>query len=841
MVWGIVGLVGISGLGFGQNLEETASKLPADRYFANEQFYKAVQLYQQAYQSDSTNLYAAYQLAASYRGIFQYKNAMRYYKIVYEADSAFQFPLAVYYYALMLKFNENFKEAITYFDQFLNYPEHIKNFRIEKYQTYEKQAEIEKNGCYFALTQLSRRTKNYDFNHLALPVNSTYNDYAPAIYQHDSLIVITSSRITSRSKIDNRFGESFDDNFRFEKKEDGWKKAYNEDDFEIINTKWPDGSGCFNKEKSKYYYTSCDDKNGWCSVYVTYLKKGKWQTPVRLNKNVNYPKAHSKQPAITASGDTLFYVTDRPGGKGQNDIWMSTATGTDDWGPAINLGNKINTPFSEISPFYYQEQNILFFSSDGLEGFGALDVYMVKGDFKHNDPENLGWPFNTSRDDCYFTFGNQKGYLASNRNDAKTDFDIFTFQKDSAQLLTAYFDEGKGENEAEVVVVNSSEHSKFNGLINVNAAHIEVPITDFSLSYPVRQENLRTGAARFILSSNVENGTNTVEESEFENKEMRNLLPEINILSRKDLLLTLKDSVNIPQPPGALATISTFNIDTTRKAVINSKLMYFNSEEPVTKQIIQLADMNGEILKVTTTDEQGVFRFANIEPNARYKIMLDTLETHDSYEKYYLKDLEVVNYAREISTVKFENIYFDNGRYALRNEAILVLDDLITFYRQNPTIQIEINAYTDGEGGDAYNLQLSGNRGNAAFNYLIDKGLDRTALVINAKGKEAPVASNDNPIGKQMNRRVEFDIIGQRITHQPKVVTLFLKHDISLLTLAKNTGMSTEDLEKLNNFEATNLQAYAPVRVWKDIDLIDKSIFAEVDDKDTKPVINQTN
>jgi outer membrane protein OmpA-like peptidoglycan-associated protein/tetratricopeptide (TPR) repeat protein len=808
-----------SGQGFGQS--------QADRYFEYEQFYKAAKLYQEALQADSTHLYAAYQLAECYRRLFTYQTAEKYYKKVYEADSSATYPLALFYYALMLKFNEHFREAITHFDEYLAYPEKLKRDKIENYTRYDAQAAVEKNGCYFALTQLSRRSKNYNFDKLPPPLNTEYNDYAPAIYRHDTLVAITSGRLTSGNPIDNRFGESFGDIFQFEKTEQGWKIIEKDEGFGIINTKWADGSGTFNHEKTKYYYTSCGNKNETCRIYVTEYKNQKWQEPVLLNKNINAPQSNAKQPALTAGSDTLFFVSDREGGFGGNDIWMSISAGGDNWSPAVNLGENINTASNELSPFYYPQIPALFFSSNGHEGFGGLDIYRVEGNVKKGKIINLGWPFNSSRDDLYFVFGNNAGYLSSNRDDTETKFDIYSFAKHAHQDLVDYIDEGTHDKDPLLMAAQdkNTNHPGFDGLIEGNISGVKTSVSDLTLSYAISHKNLRSGANRFILSATV----GDVQVINVASNDNRVIEEYDGPISRTELLFGEENNIVSQTPPGVLAIINTFSLtDTAEQAMVTGELYDAHSNTPIAEEIVQLANDQGDVIKITTTDKKGSFKFSNLNARERYRIVLKE-SASDQYPEYYLTDVKVVSYGGDISIVKFENIYFDNNDYQLRNEAKLVLEELIDFYRANPELQIEINAYTDSTGGDVYNIELSRKRGKEAFDYLISQGIERTAVVINAKGKEAPVAANDNPAGKQLNRRVEFEIIGPDIQYQPATTTLVVKTGMSLSALVDNTGVKQEELQLLNNFNTTYIPAYTPVRVKRPVNHIDETLFAGTD------------
>src|SRR5690606_2710048 len=124
------------------------------------------------------------------------------------------------------------------------------------------------------------------------------------------------------------------------------------------------------------------------------------------------------------------------------------------------------------------------------------------------------------------------------------------------------------------------------------------------------------------------------------------------------------------------------------------------------------------------------------------------------------ENVEVKTSGKEVSKVLFENIYFDFDKYKLRREARKVLRELAAYWKEHPEIQIEMNANTDSYGSDEYNKILSRNRGKTALEYLIEQGVDKSALVVNALGEGNPIATNKNAAGRQLNRRVEFFVLG---------------------------------------------------------------------------------
>jgi outer membrane protein OmpA-like peptidoglycan-associated protein len=170
-----------------------------------------------------------------------------------------------------------------------------------------------------------------------------------------------------------------------------------------------------------------------CDLYYSTWQDGKWSVPVNPGAPLN--SAYSeKHPAISADGRRLFFSSNRPGGSGSYDIWMSEKTG-DRWGLPINLGDSINSPGLEQSPFIHPDQQTLYFSSDGWPGMGQGDLFFSRYRQGHgwSEPENLGYPINTHNDEIGLSVNAQgnRAYFASDR-ETGTDTDIFSFHMPAA-------------------------------------------------------------------------------------------------------------------------------------------------------------------------------------------------------------------------------------------------------------------------------------------------------------------------------------------------------------------------------------------------------------------------
>ncbi len=179
------------------------------------------------------------------------------------------------------------------------------------------------------------------------------------------------------------------------------------------------------------YFTACNrrDGKGMCDLYESTWDDGNWSTPKNLGSAVN-SRYSEKHPTISADGRKLFFTSNRPGGVGSYDIWMSERQG-DGWSAPVNLGDSVNTTGLEQSPFFHPDQRSLYFSSTGWPGMGQGDLFLtrLKTDLKWSTPRNLGYPINTFNDEIGLTVNarGNRAYFASDRGEG-TDTDLFSFE-----------------------------------------------------------------------------------------------------------------------------------------------------------------------------------------------------------------------------------------------------------------------------------------------------------------------------------------------------------------------------------------------------------------------------
>lgn len=776
--------------------------MSGNEYFFTEQYSKAIEFYYRALVLDSTNAYANYHIAECHRKIFNFREAEFYYGVV-AADSKADFPLSKFYYPLMQKLNGKFHEAIDNFDSFMIYAKE-KNF--EDKAAFIAKAEIEKKGCFLAISQLENPFGEYNFENVGLPVNSQYNDYAPFILDHDSLVVVTSGRNTVKGMVlDNRYGEYFSDNFRFYKGVLGWEIVEDDDGFDINNTELAEGAGSYAHVENAFYFTGCYEEDSYCKIYKSVKINGTWQTPQELPSPINLKGTDNKQPAINAYGDTLFFVSNRPGGLGGNDIWMSVRNKAGKWMEPINMGNKVNTPYNEVSPFYYQTDDILLFASDGHEGLGGLDIFMAKGGIgRFTHIENMGYPFNSNQDDSYMVLGDNKGFLASNRQGGAGNFDIYRFNIVTQQSIIADIDKTERHEGNEKILKSR--------VISRNGTEVYMVREDDQFFYDNLEKEEQAAVARIIAAKlQVFSKAQAFQLSEEDQKLYSQLAPADKIRIDKIMLALYEEGKDdleqyiqaIPQRQPWFTYLT-----------ITGKLFATETSLPASQVEIPLVDEDGDRVKTTTTNEDGTFKYINLPTNRKYRILSGGgPKKLTESPKYYVKDVQLEERVRKPIPVYFESVHFDLGQTQLRPEAKVILNDLVEFYNTNPQIQIALFAYTDTIGSDAFNLQLSVNRGKSVLDYLIDKGVDRTALIVEGQGKDNSPLSDIDEINMQLKRRVDFNIVGATQQHISNVKTYITTKRLTLKQLSEASGNTVEELKRLNGIEGNTLPAYTPVRL----------------------------
>ncbi len=385
-------------------------------------FSSAAMYYEEFCKRKPTDYKVIYQLAESYRLAKEYRSAQDAYLKAYNLNPK-KNALALFYYAEVQKSLGNYKKADEYFAKFKkeyqgadksDFTKRIKNYGI---------------AAQFA-DSLSRNAQKIAIEHLPDNINTSHVESSP-FFINDTTIIYGSLK-TDQTTFDFNAKDSTSDEpmrkiYVAVRDSDEWKDEgelpgfYNVPGQHTLN-------GVYSQDKLRFYFTRCKRNNRnkvICAIYVSFFNNGTWTEPVSLGTEVNNPKYTSTQPAIGMNSkkrgeEIIYFVSDKEGGKGGMDIWYTSFDNkTKTYKVPVNAGSKINTPGDEVSPFIEPKTQTLYFSSDGWQGIGGLDIFKTNGEMKKwTQPVNMGVPINSNYDDLYFVVApsNQdNGLLVSNR------------------------------------------------------------------------------------------------------------------------------------------------------------------------------------------------------------------------------------------------------------------------------------------------------------------------------------------------------------------------------------------------------------------------------------------
>ncbi|MGD0755622.1 MAG: hypothetical protein ABR927_11225, partial [Bacteroidales bacterium] len=159
-------------------------------------------------------------------------------------------------------------------------------------------------------------------------------------------------------------------------------------------------SSSLNSDGTELFLYKTDNYDG--NIYSSNFVNGAWTPIKKLNKNIN-TKFYESHACISSDGKKLYFTSNRDGGQGNLDIYVSEKDATGDWGPAVNLGAAINTPFNEDTPFITRNDSVLYFSSEGHSSMGGFDIFKSqKIGTVWKTPTNLGFPINSTDDDKFY-------------------------------------------------------------------------------------------------------------------------------------------------------------------------------------------------------------------------------------------------------------------------------------------------------------------------------------------------------------------------------------------------------------------------------------------------------
>ena len=367
--------------------------------------------------------------------------------------------------------------------------------------------------------RLTENPVKIKIENLGSEINSSYADYSPVLSADQNTIFFTSRRPETTGGKKDVEGNYMEDIYMSTKTNSGWSKAsnigspINTDEHEATVGISPDGQTIL------IYKDDLGDGN----IYSTTLEGDVWSSPIKLNENINSPY-WEPSAFISADGNTLYFTSNRPGGYGGRDLYMSKRTMEEpifdshliggraqnkrerthgsDWGEAVNLGPTINTPFDEDAPFIHPDGVTLSFSSNGHNTMGGFDIFssLLSEDGIWSEPMNIGFPINTTDDDIFYVVSpdGRNAYFSSFRDGGLGEKDnylaTFLDQKETPLTLVKGNVNDKNGNPAKNVeiTVTDNETGKVVGVYHTNSKtgqflFIMTPSKNYNITYQAKE------------------------------------------------------------------------------------------------------------------------------------------------------------------------------------------------------------------------------------------------------------------------------------------------------------------------------------------------------------------
>ena len=346
----------------------------------------------------------------------QYDSAERSFERALELDPAYK-PRIWYQLAVTEMRQDKFEEAGKHFEKYLVSGPQSKNLI--------KRAKRHLTNCAFAAEAIKNPVP-FAPKSIGDNINTTNSEYLPSISADGAFLVYT-RRINNQEDL-------YYSNF----KDGTWQKGQ---PMEAINTPFNEATQTLSADGRMLVYTACNRKEGLggCDLYYSAVQGNRWTPPVNMGPVVN-TRAWDSQPSLSANGKTLFFASERGGGKGKRDLWVAQKRESGRWAKPQNLGAIINTDGNDEAPFIHPDGQTLYFMSEGHPGMGDYDLYYSRkeADGTWGRPQNLGYPINTKAHEgaLFVSLDGTTAYFTSDKSfeDSeeaplrKRDFDIYYFE-----------------------------------------------------------------------------------------------------------------------------------------------------------------------------------------------------------------------------------------------------------------------------------------------------------------------------------------------------------------------------------------------------------------------------
>ena len=703
---------------------QTLLRTQADRAMQAWDYKTAIVLFQQILTHHANDADAMTKLANCYRLVNDPEHAERWYAEVVK-DTTCK-PVNKLYYGMMLQANGKCTEAKPWFAEY------------NRQRPDDDRGKFLAQSCDQQEVLLTKSRTSYVISRL--PINSNMDDFAPAVL--GNRLVFSSDRDPGGpvKRVNMWTGAPFCELYAIPFRRDtahfgsfAWGKT--ERFSRSINSKFHEASVAFSADTQTIYFTRnnyLDGKTGKSDDGLVKLKiyQGKlagtdtWENLQALPFcSDEYSTAH---PSLSADGKRLFFASNKPGGYGGMDIYVSQWEGVR-WGLPMNLGPEVNTAGNEVFPFISRDDR-LYFASNSHIGLGGLDIYYTtpKGKTAWNFPVNLGAPINSNHDDFAITFAPEGdwGFFASDREEGAGRDDLYAFQKGAATV--------------EVLVINglnkkplsgATLQDKRSGLTLATGPDgrvvFDIPLNE-CIDFTLSRRDYENGKGQ-VCSKGVANGATLKFETTLErisNNYLVGLVFDmLDGLPAEGVVVSMTNDCNKPEETFTTGADGRYRFKLAKNCCYKVRAVgegYIADvvEGNCTLDLSPDEDLRADLSLQPYRDAEGfVVKPPQRENAPRYNDASGLYENPDGtpatmdfgdglmMKKGILFDNGSMSMPAREGWERGKdgggflvNLYYDYNQAGFRGESLPDLEKLLATIRENPELQVEIASHTDNRG-----------------------------------------------------------------------------------------------------------------------------------------------
>lgn len=502
-----------------------------------------------------------------------------------------------------------------------------------------------------------------------------------------------------------------------------------------------------------------------------------WSEPTILSNNVN-SKYMETTGSITPDGKTLYFASNRPGGFGGYDIYKSVKMDNGEWGPAENLGPEVNSKANEDAPFIHPDQWTLFFTSDGHNTMGGRDIFVTRlfnGEW--TNPENMGYPINTTANDNYFTLtaDGRTGYFSSDRKGGAGAQDIYMIEMPEEEanipltMIKGKILDAESGNAipTKIYVIDNESGKKLDFVYQPDPKTGNyLIILPPSRNYDMIIES--EGFLPYTLNINIPGQTYFYE---LYQKILLRTIKQFDVVVGQEVEVknafydTHQEAVSDLRKTHEAALVKNDSVDVYD---LMNDLIAAGDDEGI-QYLTELLQMSNPVDSVNFDESKSVEQANRIyyydesdEDKFEKKVIdgktifsLPTFHVTEEAEKQKAAgQKQQVRYDKDLLERK-EKVYFSVGKSDFDPTYKSKLQEIVSILNQYPELGIEISGYASSEGDPEANKKLSNDRAISVLNFFNQDGrIVRRRIVARGYGE-----TKDEKSTAEESRRVEVRIV----------------------------------------------------------------------------------